>query len=104
MFRKGRRWNGRYLEVLARPASQRYPRLGLVVAKHGRKIVERNRLRRWLRELGRREVLPRLRTERAGLDVLIRARRNAYEASFAELGEELTQATEHLCSRRSPSR
>lgn len=99
MLRRGRRWNGRHLELRFRPSREPHARLGLVVPKHGRKIVERNRLRRRLRELGRRELLPRLRSEGLALDVLIRTRPRAYGASYGELSAEVAQATEYLCSR-----
>ena len=52
-----------------------------VVAKFDRTAVARNKLKRRLRELVRRRVLPKL----GSVDVLIRAKRDAYEASFAQL-------------------
>ena len=48
--------------------------------------MARNRLRRRLREILRREVLPQL----PPIDLVIRARRAAYAASFAVLRAELT--------------
>jgi len=59
--------------------------------------VERNKLKRRMREVGRTEVLPRLMKAGLGLDVLIRARREAYEAEFGALKEELVEMTEELC-------
>jgi ribonuclease P protein component len=69
-----------------------------VVPKHGRTIVERNRLKRRLREIGRRRVLPELDGEGVYADILVRARRTAYHASFEELSEEVREAVEELCS------
>ncbi len=60
-------------------------RIGLIVPKFQSTAVARNRLRRRLREIWRRElqsVLP------AG-DLLIRARREAYGASFPALKDQL---------------
>jgi len=68
----------------------------LVVPKHGRDIVERNRLKRRLREIGRREILPRLRSRGIQSDVLVRARSKAYEVGFQELREELVEVMESL--------
>ena len=62
--------------------------------------VDRNRVKRRLREVGRRELLPRLREEGFHLDLLIRARREAYEASYQQLRRELLEVTEELCSGR----
>lgn len=65
--------------------------------KHGRNIVERNQLKRRLREIGRRRVLPVLATCGTATDVLIRARRGAYGAGFDMLAEEIREAVEGLC-------
>jgi ribonuclease P protein component len=59
-------------------------RIGIVVPRHQRSAVDRNRLKRRLRELVRLELLPALR-ERLGADVAIRARREAYAAPVASL-------------------
>ena len=80
----------------ASPAS--HSRLGLVVPKHGYTIVERNRLKRRLREIGRRQVLPRLDGAGMHVDVLIRASRRAYDARFDTLSAEVREAVEGLCS------
>jgi ribonuclease P protein component len=60
--------------------------------------VERNLLRRRLREIGRTEVLPRLRQQGCAADVLVRARPSAYEADFPDLRAELNRLTEEPCS------
>ncbi|MGH7523153.1 MAG: ribonuclease P protein component, partial [Gemmatimonadales bacterium] len=60
-------------------------RLGLVVSKPRQTAVTRNRLRRRLREIWRREIRSRL----GGLDVVIRTRAEAYGATFQQLQAEL---------------
>jgi ribonuclease P protein component len=65
--------------------------------------VARNRVKRRLREVLRREVLPRLEAAGLFLDVLVRARREAYGASFAELRQELEQWTDRRLSRAASS-
>jgi ribonuclease P protein component len=50
-----------------------------VVPKHQHSAVDRNRLKRRLREMVRMELLPVLR-ERPAVDLAIRARRDAYRA------------------------
>ncbi len=77
------------------------PRLALVVPKHGRKIVERNRLKRRLREAARKELLPLCLERARTIDVLIRARPEAYEAEFDTLKKEIIDLAEELCSRSS---
>ena len=56
-------------------------RIGVVVPRHQRSAVDRNRLKRRLRELVRLELLPVL-CGRVVVDVAIRARREAYGASL----------------------
>ena len=58
-----------------------HPRMGLIVPKFRATAVARNRLRRRLREIWRREVLP----VQPAWDLIIRARREAYDASFDSL-------------------
>lgn len=65
-----------------------------MVPLHGRPAVERNRLRRRLREVARREWLPRALEEGGALDVVVRARPDAYGASFDELRSSLLSALE----------
>ena len=49
--------------------------------------------------MGRTVVLPGLGNRGAALDVLVRARPEAYAASYTELRDELAALTEELCSR-----
>ncbi len=94
LLERGKRERTRNLDVFvgASPASR--SRLGLVVPKHGRRIVERNRLKRRLREIGRRHVLPALEERGEPTDLLVRARRSAYEVEYETLKRELMEALE----------
>ena len=62
-----------------------HPRLGLIVPKFGATAVARNRLRRRLKEIWRREVQP----VQPAWDLIIRIRREAYAAAFADLRRQL---------------
>ena len=61
------------------------PRIGLLVPKFQLSAVARNRLRRRLREIWRRDIQPR----QPAWDLIIRARREAYAAGFDTLRSEL---------------
>lgn len=76
------------------------PRVGWVVPKLGHRIVERNRLKRRLREIARRRVLGRLRRAGCTADVLVRARREGYRATYEELERQWMSAVEVACSQR----
>jgi len=86
------------VEVFLAASPVSFCRFGLIVPKHGRRIVDRNRLKRRLREIGRRRVLPGLTRRGAMVDVLVRARREAYGATFDELVRDVEDAVEGLWS------
>jgi ribonuclease P protein component len=67
-------------------------RVGVIVPKHGRSSVERNKVKRRLRELARTELLPRL----GAMDVVIRATPGAYAATFDLLRAALLKAASQL--------
>jgi ribonuclease P protein component len=60
--------------------------------------VERNLVKRRLREIGRRRAMLALREAGRPSDVLLRARRRAYEADYAVLEAEVMSAVEAWCS------
>jgi len=97
LLERGKRVRTTHLDVFSAPSPASFSRLGLIVPKHGRNIVERNRLKRRLREIGRRRVLPVLAAGGTATDVLIRARRSAYGAGFEMLAQEITEAVEGVC-------
>jgi ribonuclease P protein component len=99
LFRRGKRSKTRHLDAFVSPSPAPFARLGVVVPKHKRTIVQRNRLKRRLRELGRTMLLPTLGNRGAPFDVLLRARPEAYTAAFADLRDEVAALTEELCSR-----
>ncbi len=99
LFQRGKRRKTRHLDAFVSPSPAAFPRLGVVVPKHKHTIVERNLVRRRLREIGRTVVLPAQRNSGAALDVLVRARPDAYAATFGQLRDELATLVEELCSR-----
>lgn len=98
LLERGKRKRTEHVDVFlaASPASR--SRLGVIVPKHGRTIVQRNLLKRRLREIGRRRILPGLDAAATPCDVLVRARRRAYDADFTRLEAEVREAVEELCS------
>ncbi len=75
-----------HLEIAWRLNRAGHPRLGIVVPRFHYTAVARNRLRRRLREILRRDALATL----PAVDLVVRARRAAYAAPFAVLRAELT--------------
>ena len=66
--------------------------MGIIVPRYQSSAVARNRLRRRLREILRRDVLPQL----PPIDLVIRAKRTAYAAPFAALRAELRDVVSAL--------
>jgi ribonuclease P protein component len=88
----GRRRRTPHLDLAWRPNPTGRARTGIIVPRYQSSAVARNRLRRRLREILRREVLSQL----PPIDLVIRAKRAAYAASFAVLRAELSDATSAL--------
>lgn len=103
LLRRGKREKTPHLDVFFQASPVARSRVALVVPRHGRSAVARNRLRRRLREIARIELLPRLRAAASATDVLLRARGNAYDAGFAELRAGIVTLVETLCCEGSSS-
>ena len=92
MRREGKRVRSDHLDVRALASPLSYPRVGIVVPRFQHTIVERNKLRRRLRELVRAHLLPRMTPQ----DVLVRAQPPAYSRSFEELEREVCDVARRL--------
>ena len=97
---RGKRERTSLVDVFFMASPVARSRFGLIVPKHRHRIVDRNLLKRRLREIGRLEVLPRIAKETESLDVLVRAGRRAYEADFEALRDDVLRAVEGICSGR----
>jgi len=82
---QGRRRRFEHLDMIWLDNTTGHPRMGLIVPRFQSSAVARNRLRRRIREIWRRE----LQQHQPAWDLVIRARREAYAAEFAALREDL---------------
>ncbi len=101
LLQRGTRSRTAHLDVFDSASPAAFSRTGVVVPKHRRSLVQRNRLKRRLRELMRTVVVPWLDAHGLGLDVMVRARREAYEVPFAVLRAEVVAWLERQWSRAS---
>jgi len=85
VLREGKRIRTEHLELRVVASLLHHPRIGFVIPKHGYSIVQRNQLKRRLREIARLNILKRI----PPVDLIIRARPEAYSATFASLEREL---------------
>lgn len=79
--REGKRYRTRLLEVRSVASLHHAPRVGIIVPRYQQSAVARNRLKRRLRELVRREWL----RDQVRGDLVLRAAPSAYDAAFDEL-------------------
>lgn len=85
VLREGKRIRLETLELRIIASLLHHPRIGFIVPKHGRSIVERNQLKRRLREIVRLNILKGV----PPVDMIVRARPEAYSATFASLERDL---------------
>ncbi len=94
MFAQPLRAGDRYFQVLARPRPAGGSRLGLAIAKKQlRRAVDRNRIKRLVREFFRTRVLPQ---EGPALDYVVMARAAARDADNATLFQSLERQVRRL--------
>src|SRR4051812_10186809 len=91
VVRDGKRLRTTNLDLRVVFATGAVSRIGFVVPKHGHSSVDRNRLKRRLRELGRMGILAAVRGAGPGsvIDVVMRAQPGAYRLEYAQLRSEV---------------
>jgi len=89
--RDGKRLRTANLDLRAVSTARTVSRIGFVVPKHGHSSVERNRLKRRMRELARIRVLDVLCGAGSGraTDVVMRAQPGAYRLDYDQLRSEI---------------
>jgi ribonuclease P protein component len=93
-YRSSRRCDGRFMVVHCAANSLDHPRVGFTVSTKVGGSVQRNLVRRRLREALR----PLIRGSREAVDLVVVARPEALSAGFAELAAELRELTGKLIS------
>lgn len=81
-----------HLDIRAIASPLGYPRVGIVVPRYSGSAVDRNRLKRRLRELVRIRLLSML----PAVDVVIRARPETYTVSFGVLETDVARVATEL--------
>jgi ribonuclease P protein component len=89
LMTEGKRRRTDHLDLFTRPSPLDHPRLAVIVPRYAHTAPRRNLLRRRLKEICRRSVLPVLAPP---LDIVVRARAAAYDGSFNELRAEIVGA------------
>lgn len=82
---EGKVVRSRHFTIRACASPLAFPRAGIIVPRYGHTAVDRNRLKRRLREVIRQQLLP----AGIGLDIVLRAAPRAYALSYASLSAEV---------------
>lgn len=96
----GRRVSGRFVTVLARPNAIAHDRLGIIASRKVGGAVIRNRAKRRLRDVFRRQQPDVPAASLLPLDIVIIARRETSEAPMPALEQDVTSAISKLRGRR----
>jgi ribonuclease P protein component len=88
-FSVGTRTHGKYVTLVIAPNPTGHPRLGLVASRKVGNAVARNRAKRLMREVFRKNVPP---GTAVAIDIVAIPRREFFEADYAALERDLVSA------------
>lgn len=97
IYETGRKLFSRYTVVFFAPSGLPHSRIGITATKKLGKANVRNRLKRWTREVYRRQREP-LGIDPSALDVVVNVKPNARDASFREFSEDLAKVLGRVVS------
>ena len=91
VYDTGRKLFSRYTVLFFAPNALPHSRMGVTATKKAGKANVRNRLKRWTREVYRRQREP-LGIDSRSLDIVVNVKPNAAETTFDEFSRDLTRA------------
>lgn len=97
VYDTGRKIFSRYSVLFFAANDQPHSRIGITATKKLGKANVRNRLKRWTREVYRRQREP-LGLDARALDIVVNVKPNARDASFQEFSGDLTRALQRVMS------
>jgi len=92
LYKKGNHYRGKYLIILHLPNEFDFSRMGVVVSKKIGNAVKRNKIKRWIRTLFRRNKS----LIKNSLDFIIIAKKEIREASWIEVQEDYLKAIKSI--------
>lgn len=95
VYEKGRKIVSRYVVLFFAANELTHSRIGITATKKLGKANIRNRLKRWTREVYRRQREP-LGIDAPSLDVVVNVKPNAADAAFADYSRDLARALQRV--------
>jgi ribonuclease P protein component len=103
VYEAGRKLFSRYSVLFYAANDLPYSRIGITATKKSGKANVRNRLKRWTREVYRRQRGP-LDIDSRSLDVVVNVKPNAVQASWGDYSLDLQRALKRVVTESSASR
>jgi ribonuclease P protein component len=103
VYEAGRKLFSRYSVLFYAANDLPYSRIGITATKKSGKANVRNRLKRWTREVYRRQRGP-LDIDSRSLDVVVNVKPNAVQASFVDYSLDLQRALKRVVTESSATR
>jgi ribonuclease P protein component len=97
VYESGRKVFSRYAVLFVAGNDLSHSRIGITATKKLGKANVRNRLKRWTREVYRRQREP-LSLDARSIDIVVNVKPNAAEASFADYSRELARVLERVAA------
>ncbi len=97
VYETGRKQFSRYAVLFFAGNDLQRSRIGITVTKKVGKAIIRNRLKRWTREVYRRQREP-LGLDAQALDIVVNVKPAAVETTFADFSRDFTKALERVVS------
>ena len=97
VYESGRKVFSRYAVLFVAGNDLSHSRIGITATKKLGKANVRNRLKRWTREVYRRQREP-LSLDARSIDIVVNVKPNAAEASFADYSRELMRVLERVAT------
>ena len=95
VYEAGRKWFSRYCVVFAAENDLAHSRVGITATKKLGKATVRNRLKRWTREVYRRQREP-LGLDCHPLDIVVNVKPNAAQAAFRDFHDDLQRTLQRI--------
>lgn len=99
LYKKGRRYRGKYFNLIYLSNNLSFSRIAIVVSRKIGNAVKRNKIKRWMRDLFRRnkELL------KSSVDIVIIPKKDISELSWSSLQQEYLAAIEFVSQKTQSS-